>query len=60
MRLSEKSLGGLWSVSFGGTTLQKQVLCAPFQRFARSSVREFESFQTVSLGNLVNKEGPVP
>ena len=54
-RLSEKSLGGVWSVGFGGATLQKQALCAPFQQFVRYSVREFESFQTVSrrsvLGN---------
>jgi hypothetical protein len=28
-RLSGKSLGGLWSESIGGATLQKQVLCAP-------------------------------
>ena len=47
-RLSEKSLGGVWSVGFGGATLQKQALCAPFQQFVRYSVREFESFQTVS------------
>jgi hypothetical protein len=49
-RLSEKSLDGVWSVGFGGATLQKQALCAPFQQFVRSSAREFESFQTVSQG----------
>jgi hypothetical protein len=47
-RLSEKSLGSLWSVAFGGAILQKQALCASFQQFVRFSAREFESFQTVS------------
>jgi hypothetical protein len=40
LRLSGKSLGGLWSESIGGATLQKQVLCAPFEQFVRSSVRK--------------------
>ncbi len=48
LRLSEKSLGGLWSVGCGSATLQEQAFCAPFQQFVSSSVREFESFQTVS------------
>ena len=47
-RLSEKSLGDLWSAGFGSATLQKEVLRAPFEQFVRSSAREFETFQTVS------------
>jgi hypothetical protein len=39
-------------------TLQKQVLSAPFQQLVRSSVREFESFQTVSSGDSVNRDNP--
>jgi hypothetical protein len=50
-RLSEKSLGSLWSVAFGGAILQEQALCASFQQFVRFSAREFESFQTVSCEN---------
>src|ERR671911_1552554 len=53
-RLSEKSLGGLWSMGFGSATLQEQVLCAPFQQFESSSIREFDSFQKVSLSNSAN------
>ena len=47
-RLSEKSLGGIWSVGFGSPTLQEKSLYASFERFVRSSVRELESFHTVS------------
>ena len=54
-RPSEKSLSGLWSVGFGSAALQERALCAPFRQLVRSSVREFESFQTVSLGDSVNK-----
>jgi hypothetical protein len=35
-------------VGFGSATRQLQVLRAPFQQVESSSVREFESFQTVS------------
>jgi hypothetical protein len=58
-RLSEKSLGGLWSVGFSGATLQKQALCAPFQQFVRSSVREFENSQTVSQGAFSETQLPI-
>jgi hypothetical protein len=54
LRLSKKSLGGLLSVGFGSATLQEQALCAQFQQFISSSVRDFDSFQTVSLGTRVN------
>jgi len=35
-------------VGFGSATLQEQALCAAFQQFVRSSIREFKTFQTVS------------
>src|SRR5215211_2838543 len=35
-RLSEKSLGGLWSVGFGSATLQERALCTPFRQFVSS------------------------
>jgi hypothetical protein len=47
-RLSEKTRCGLWRVGFGSATLQEQALCAAFQQFVRSSIREFKTFQTVS------------
>ncbi len=59
LRLYEKSLGGLWSVGFSGATLQKQALCAPFQQFVRSSVREFENSQTVSQGAFSETQLPI-
>ena len=49
-RLSEKTRCGLWRVGFGSATLQEQALCAAFQQFVRSSIREFKTFQTVSQG----------
>src|SRR5215211_9526205 len=57
-RLSEKSLGGVLSVGFGGPTLQERALYAPFQQFVRFSVREFETFQTVSPRTPVNRGVP--
>ena len=36
-------------MGFGSVTLQERALCPPFAQFVRSSVRESESFQTVSL-----------
>ena len=42
-------------MGFGSTTLQEQVLCGPLQHLVGSSVREFESFQTVSPHTAVDK-----
>jgi thioredoxin reductase (NADPH) len=57
-RLSEKSLGGLWSVGVGVTRLQRQVFCAPFQQFVRSAVRAAKSFGTVSKPILLSVGSP--
>jgi hypothetical protein len=56
VRIANKTAGEVEGVRMiGDPTLQKQLLCAPFQLFVRSSVRKFESFQTVSLGSSVNR-----
>jgi len=56
VRIANKTAGEVEGVRMiGDPTLQKQLLCAPFQQFVRSSVRKFESFQTVSLGSSVNR-----